>query len=160
MIAQLSDLLRESLRTDVLHVVALEDEIRFLQRYLDIEQVRFGDRLTVSLHIEPDTLRAAVPSFLFQPLVENAIGHGIAQRESGGHMWVSAQRLDGSLVIHVLDNGPGMPSKPARHGIGLANTRRRLEELYGAEQALALSARPGGGLDVRVQIPFRIASAS
>jgi signal transduction histidine kinase len=160
MIAQLGDLLRASLRADVLHVVPLEDEIRFLRRYLDIEQIRFGDRLSVSIRIEPDTVRAAVPSFLFQPLVENAIRHGIANRESGGRMWVSAQRLNGSLVIHVLDDGPGMPARTASEGIGLANTRRRLQELYGIEQALALCARPGGGLDVRVEIPFRPASVT
>jgi sensor histidine kinase YesM len=160
MIAQLGDLLRASLRADVLHVVPLEDELQFVRRYLDIEQIRFGDRLSVSMRIEPDTLRAAVPSFLFQPLVENAIRHGIANREGGGgHMWVSAQRLNGALVLHVLDNGPGLPGVAAGPGIGLANTRRRLEELYGTEHGFALSARPGGGLDVRVEIPFRTASA-
>lgn len=160
MIAQLGDLLRASLRADVLHVIPLEDEIGFLRRYLDIERIRFGDRLIVSMRIEPDTGRAAVPSFLLQPLVENAIRHGIARREHAGHLWVSAQRHNGSLVLHVLDNGPGMPVKPAAQGIGLANTRRRLRELYGREQALALCARPGGGLDVRVEIPFRLVEAS
>lgn len=160
MIAQLGQLLRESLRTDVLHVVSLEDEISFLRRYLDIEQIRFGDRLSVEMRIDPETLRAAVPSFLLQPLVENAIRHGIARREDAGQMWVSTQQLNGSLVIHVLDNGPGMPAEPAAQGIGLENTRRRLGELYGIEQALTLCSRPGGGLDVRVEIPFRLVGAS
>jgi signal transduction histidine kinase len=154
-IAQLGDLLRASLRTDALHLIPLEDEIAFLREYLDIEQIRFGDRLEVSLRVAPETLRAAVPSFLLQPLVENAIRHGIAPRDTAGRMWVSAERVNGSLVLHVMDNGPGVPARPVTEGIGLANTRRRLDELYGAEQMLSLSARPGGGLDVRVELPFR-----
>lgn len=153
-IAHLADLLRASLRADALHVVPLEDEIDFVRRYLDIEQIRFGDRLNVTLRVDPATRRAAIPSFLFQPLVENAIRHGLARVESDARLWVSAERLDGSLVIHVMDNGPGM-TRLAREGIGLANTRRRLRELYGAEQSLSLSTRAGGGTDVRVEIPFR-----
>jgi signal transduction histidine kinase len=154
-LALLADLLRVSLRTDARHVIPLEDEIRFLERYLDIEQVRFGERLWVTMSVEPETRRAATPSFLFQPLVENAIRHGIAQRDEGGRMWISARRRNGSLVIHVMDDGPGIDGRMVEEGIGLSNTRRRLGELYGAEQSLSLSQRPGGGLDVRVEIPFR-----
>jgi LytS/YehU family sensor histidine kinase len=113
----------------------------------------------VAVHIEPDARRAAVPSFVLQPLVENAIRHGIARRENGGHMWISAERVNGCLLIHVMDDGPGVPRQPVREGIGLANTRRRLGELYGTEQSLALCERPGGGLDVRVEIPYRVLEA-
>jgi signal transduction histidine kinase len=155
LIAQLGELLRASLRSDALHVVPLEDEIRFLRAYHDIEQARFGERLQISFRIEPDTLRAGVPSFLLQPLAENAIRHGIARRDVVGRMWVSAERKNGSLVIHVQDDGPGPPPNPAGLGIGLANTRRRLAELYGEQQILALEVRPGGGTDVRVELPFR-----
>lgn len=154
-LAGLADLLRASLRTDARHVIPLEDEVDFLRRYLEIERIRFGDRLDVTMRIEPDTRRAGIPSFLFQPLVENAIRHGIASREDGGRMWISSERRNGSLVLHVADDGPGLSRKPVREGIGLANTRRRLGELYGADQALALRERPQGGLDVRVEIPFR-----
>lgn len=158
-IAELASLLRASLRTDGLHVVPLEDEMSFLERYLTIERIRFGNRLEVAVHIEPDARRAAVPSFVLQPLVENAIRHGIARRENGGHMWISAERVNGCLLIHVMDDGPGVPRQPVREGIGLANTRRRLGELYGTEQSLALCERPGGGLDVRVEIPYRVLEA-
>jgi signal transduction histidine kinase len=155
-LAQLADLLRASLKADVRHVIPLADEMQFLNRYLDIERVRFGDRLDVTLRMGPDTERAAIPSFLFQPLVENALRHGIARREAGGRMWISASRADGSLVIHVMDNGPGIARGPVSEGIGLANTRRRLRELYGDEQSLSLCPRPGGGVDVRVELPFRM----
>lgn len=154
-IAQMAELLRASLRADARHVIPLEEELDFLRRYLDIERIRFGERLDVTMRIGAETRRAAIPSFLFQPLVENAIRHGIARREDGGRMWLSAERLNGSLVIHVMDDGPGVSHRPVREGIGLANTRRRLTELYGEEQMLSLCARPGGGLDVRVEIPFR-----
>ncbi len=154
-LAQLGDLLRASLRADARHVVTLENEIDFLGRYLDIERVRFGERLAVTMRIEPETRRAAVPSFLFQPLVENAIRHGIAPREDGGRMWISAERADGHLVIHVTDDGSGLSRRPPREGVGLSNTRRRLGELYGSDQVLSLDPRPGGGTDVRVEIPFR-----
>jgi len=158
-IAQLADLLRASLRTEGLHLIPLEDEIRFVERYLDIEQIRFGERLSVSVEVDAAVRKAAVPSFVFQPLVENAIRHGIARREEGGRLWISAGRANGSLVIRVVDDGPGISRHPVQEGIGLANTRRRLAGLYGNEHALTLAERPGGGVDVRVEIPFRILHA-
>jgi LytS/YehU family sensor histidine kinase len=154
-IAELADLLRASLNGQALHVIALEDEMAFLGRYLDIERLRFGDRLEVCIDIDPDTLRAAIPSFLFQPLVENAIRHGIARREHDGRLWLHSRKQDGRLVIRVADNGPGPSRRPVREGVGLMNTRRRLEELYGRDQLLSLAARPGGGTNVRVEIPYR-----
>lgn len=154
-LAQLAELMRASLKADARHLVPLEEEIEFLRRYLDLERIRLGDRLEVSLSIDPDVRRAAVPSFLFQPLVENAIRHGIARREGGGRMWISAVRDDDSLVIHVVDDGPGLGRRPAPEGIGLANTRRRLRELFGSDQHLVLHDQAGAGLAVRVEIPFR-----
>jgi LytS/YehU family sensor histidine kinase len=143
------------------HVIPLEDELAFLVRYLEIERIRFGDRLSVALEVEPEARRAAVPSFLLQPLVENAIRHGAGQREADGRMWLSARRRNASLEIHVQDNGPGIAEqrRSSGQGIGLSNTRRRLEELYGSDHALSLAERPGGGVDVRVAIPFRVIEA-
>ena len=156
LIAQLADLLRASLRSDAMHVIALEDEIEFLGRYLDIERVRFGDRLNVAMRIDPAARRAAIPSFLLQPLVENALRHGIGQRESAGRLWLSAKPSNRVLVIHVCDNGPGLADRPVREGVGLSNTRRRLRALYGAAHSFSLTSWPGGGLDVRVEIPYRV----
>ncbi len=159
-LAQLAELLRASLRADARHIITLEDELEFLQRYLDIERLRFGERLDVTLGIDPATRRAGVPSFLFQPLVENAIRHGVARRETDGRIWLSSEWANGSLVLDVMDNGPGLPPRPVREGIGLRNTRRRLAELYGTDHALSLRPRPGGGLHVRVAIPYRVLEAS
>lgn len=153
-LAQLADLLRASLRSEAHHVIALEDEMEFLERYLDIERIRFRHRLVTRTEVEPEARRAAVPSFLLQPLVENAIRHGIARREEGGRIGISAGRANGALVLHVTDDGPGV-SGPIREGVGLGNTRRRLAELFGPDHALTFSEGPDGGLDVRVEIPFR-----
>ena len=154
-LARLAELLRASLRADARHLIPLEQELDFLRRYLEIERIRFGDRLEVEIRIGEGAGRAAVPSFLFQPLVENAIRHGIGRREEGGRMWIRAERANSSLLIHVMDDGPGLSRPDVPEGIGLANTRRRLEELYGSAQALALLPRRGGGLDVQVRLPFR-----
>lgn len=155
--AQLGDLLRATLRNDARHVVSLEEEVALVRDYLRIEEIRFDDRLTVATDIDPAVHRAAVPSFLLQPLVENAIRHGIGHRERGGRLWLSAERVDGRVVIHVKDNGVGIEeaSVPSE-GIGLSNVRSRLREIYGTEQSLTLRAREGGGMDARVEIPFRV----
>lgn len=158
-LAQLADLLRASLRSEARHVIPLDDELDFLARYVGIEQIRFGERLVVEMDIDPAARRAAVPSFLLQPLVENGIRHGIVHRDGAGWLRVSAERANGALVLHVMDNGPGAPGRPFREGIGLANTRRRLGELYGSDHDLSFTERSEGGLDVRVQIPFRLLEA-
>lgn len=154
-LAQLADLLRASLRSEARHVIPLEDEMEFLDRYLNIERIRFRQRLVTCTDMDPVARRAGVPSFLLQPLVENAIRHGISRREHGGRLEISARRRNGSLVLHVTDNGPGLQG-PIREGVGIGNTRRRLNELFGADHALTFSDRPEGGLDVRVEIPFRL----
>lgn len=156
----LSDLLRVSLENNS-QVVPLRDEIAFLERYLEIEEIRFKDRLTVRMEIAPDTLDAEVPTLVLQPLVENAIRHGISRKPGAGEIVVSSRNLDQVLVIEVRDTGPGFGHTTvdsSRTGIGLANTRARLEQLYGVNQGLQLEDAPGGGALVRVRLPFHSCS--
>jgi signal transduction histidine kinase len=158
MLSRLSDLLRIALDQRGQQEVALKDELEFLQKYLEIEQARFGDRLTVEFSIDPETLDAQVPNLILQPLVENSIRHAVAVRIEPGHIAVKARRVEDALELTVRDNGPGMPpgrlASPAR-GLGLSNTRSRLERLYGAAQHLTFAEPPGGGLIVTVSLPFR-----
>lgn len=152
---ELGEILRHVLRTERPEEVALEDEIDFLRRYLGIEQVRFPDRLRTSFDVRPDVLRAAVPDFILQPLVENAVRHGIAERVDSGRIVVSARRDGDDLVLMVEDDGPGyVPGKPTA-GLGLANTRERLQVLYGRRGSLELSARAGGGTVATIRLPYR-----
>ena len=158
MLAKLSDLLRMALDQRGGQEVTLKDELEFLQKYLEIEQARFGERLSVTFEIAPETLDAQVPNLLLQPLVENSIRHAVAVRIEPGHIEIRARQLAETLELVVRDNGPGMP--PARltspgKGVGLANTRSRLERLYGANHQLLFSEPPGGGLMVTVTIPFK-----
>ena len=158
-LVRLSELLRLTLDNAGRHEVPLKQELEFLETYLEIEQTRFQDRLTVRLDIDPATLEAQVPNLLLQPLVENAIRHGVAPRAAPGVVEVRAARRDGNLELMVRDNGPGLvnfaPSSESR-GIGLANTRARLERLYSADYELDLSDAAGGGLQVTVTIPYRL----
>jgi LytS/YehU family sensor histidine kinase len=123
---------------------------------LEIEQVRFRDRLRVTVHAEPETLDAAVPPLLLQPLVENAIRHGVAAQVRGGLVVVGARRFDGRLFLTVRDNGPGVGAGGPRPGVGLATTRDRLSRLFGREFELAVENAPDGGVEARVSIPFRL----
>ena len=158
MLSKLSDLLRIALDQRGAQEVALKDELEFLQKYLEIEQARFGDRLSVDFSIEPQTLDAQVPNLILQPLVENSIRHAVAVRIEPGHIAVKARQNDDRLELSVRDNGPGLPKgrqvAPAS-GVGLANTRSRLERLYGASQHLTFAEPPGGGLLVTVSMPFK-----
>ena len=158
-LAQLAELLRASLRSEARHLTSLEDEIGFIERYLDIERIRFEDRLVVRIDVKAAVRRAAVPTFLLQPLVENAVRHGIAKREDAGRLHVTAERSNGSLILHVVDDGPGISGPAVQEGVGLGNTRRRLSELYGGEYGLTFQAGPRGGFDVRVEIPYRVLEA-
>jgi two-component system, LytTR family, sensor kinase len=161
MLTLLSDLLRTSLENRQ-QVVSLRQELEFLERYLEIEQVRFKDRLSVERDIDPDALTAEVPSLLLQPLVENAIGHGVSRRAGPGVVRVEARISDGeTLELRVLDTGPGFgaAARAGRTGVGIANTRARLEQLYGARQELALENRPEGGACVTVRLPLRLFSS-
>jgi signal transduction histidine kinase len=158
MLAKLSDLLRMALDQPGVQEVPLKDELDFLEKYLEIEQTRFGDRLSVRFDIDPETLDAYVPNLLLQPLVENSVRHAVAVRIEPGTIEVSARRTGDRLQLQVRDNGPGLPkgrTPDGGSGVGLANTRSRLEYLYGASQALQFAEPPGGGLAVIVTIPFR-----
>jgi sensor histidine kinase YesM len=158
MIARLGDFLRLTLENSGAQEVSLQKELEFLRCYLDIERLRFQDRLTTSLEVEPRALDTPVPNLILQPIVENALRHGLARRASPGHVEISAKREDGALRIQVRDNGPGLsaitrPNGRVREGLGLSNTRARLAQLYGAAHRFELSNAPGGGLVVTLEIP-------
>src|SRR5205085_9583869 len=119
--------------------VTLKDELDFLKRYLEIQEIRFQDRLSVSLDIDPESLDARVPNLILQPIVENAIQHGIAEQEANGRIDIHASRQNGWLQLQVRDNGPGLPTaSPEKQGIGLSNTRARLEQHFGAAHRFEL----------------------
>lgn len=157
MIVGLSDLLRYTLENAGKQEVPLKEELEFLELYLDIQQMRFSDRLKVEMHVAPETLDALVPNLILQPLVENAIRHGISRRMASGTIEVSAKRQDGSLHITIYDDGPGLKRDDGLktvEGVGLSNTRARLSQLYGEEQKFTLSDREGGGVSAVLVIPF------
>jgi two-component system LytT family sensor kinase len=157
MISRLSDLLRITFSRSEAACVSLHEELEFLQKYLEIEQTRFQDRLTVDYEIDPDTLDAEVPRLILQPLVENAIKHGVSPQTGPGVVSVGARRDGERLMLTVRDNGVGLTGGTRARldgGVGLSNTRDRLECLYGANQALNfLESKPG--LTVEMQLPFQ-----
>jgi two-component sensor histidine kinase len=160
MVARLGDLLRIALEHEETQEVTLREELAFLQPYLEIEQARLEDRLTVVMEIAPETLDARVPHLVLQPLVENAIRHGIAPRIEPGRVEISAARGadDRFLHLEVRDDGPGVDRDNragTRKGVGLTNIRSRLEQLYGGEHRFELGNRPEGGVVVRISLPFR-----
>ena len=156
MLVRLSELLRIALRSEGAQEVSLKDELEFLRGYLEIEQVRFQDRLQVAFDVEKETLDAQVPNLILQPLVENAIRHGIAPRAEAGLIQIQARRENGFVEISVSDNGAGLGDKSkTSEGIGLKNTRERLEKLYGEEQKFEITSGAGdAGLKVRIKIPY------
>ena len=157
MISRLSDLLRLTFDRSGAPRISLHEELEFLQKYLEIEQTRFQDRLTVEYDIDPDTLDVEVPRMILQPLAENAIKHGVSPRAGQGLVQI-VSRLDGErLNLEVRDNGVGLSGTARsqfRSGVGLANTRDRLECLYGAAQSLEFS-EDSGGLTVRIAVPIK-----
>lgn len=156
MIAQLGDLLRTTLDSAHQQEVPFRQELDFIQPYLEIEKARLGPRLTVEMKIDPAVLDALVPNLLLQPIVENAIRHGIAARPGPGRIHIQAGRSNGSFHVAVADSGPGLREEAADvKGIGLANTRARLEKLYGDAQRLELASSPDGGLRVGITIPYK-----
>jgi len=158
--AGLGDLLRRMLEGAAEQEVPLERELDFIRSYLDIEQIRFQDRLRVSFDIDPAVEGARVPHLILQPLVENAIRHGIAPHLFAGCVSISARRLGPRLRISVGDDGPGVgDGDGARPGIGLSNTRARLARLYGDDFQLEVSNLPERGLEARVDLPFQLAAA-
>jgi two-component system LytT family sensor kinase len=163
MVARLGDFLRLTLDHSEDQEVTLEQELEFLRCYLDIELTRFQDRLTVNLEIEPSTLTAQAPNLILQPIVENAIRHGIASRIEPGRIDIISERQGDRLRIQVRDDGPGFSSNPHgsgfREGIGLSNTRARLARLYGGDHLVQLSNGVEGGAIVTLEIPFRAKAA-
>jgi two-component system LytT family sensor kinase len=157
MVMQLSDLLRTTLMDSDRQEATLDQELRFLRLYLEIEQTRFRDRLEVRWEVSPGLEDAAVPTLLFQPLVENALKHGVATRASGGRVVVGANRTDGMLTLRVADNGPGPQNgvTAAGSGIGISSARERLERLYGPNHRFTLKPNAEGGVSVTVGIPYR-----
>jgi signal transduction histidine kinase len=159
MLVRLSELLRCALDSRDCQEVALREELAFLERYLEIEQTRFGPRLVIERSVDEGVLNARVPNLLLQPLVENAIKHGVERQRRPGIVRLSAQRQENEIVLTVRDNGPGLnPTDHSGrgHGIGLSNTRRRLEQLYGAAQQLLMREAEGGGTEVIVRLPWRV----
>lgn len=158
MIARLGDFLRLTLEESDQQLVTLKKETEFLRCYLEIEQVRFGDRLTVELDLEPATLSAQVPHLILQPVVENAVQHAIAPRASPGYIKIEARRSNSYLRIEVRDSGPGITEAEGgldRQGVGLRNVRARLEQLYGRDHRFEITNSLEGGLTVIMQLPYR-----
>ena len=156
MISRLSDLLRLTFDRSGAPRVSLQEELEFLQKYLEIEQTRFHDRLTVKFDIDPETLDAEVPRLILQPLVENAIKHGVSPKPGAGLVQIATRRHGDNLWIEVSDNGVGLSAGARarlRSGVGLSNTRDRLECLYGAAHRIEFSD-DNRGLAVRLEIPF------
>jgi signal transduction histidine kinase len=155
MVTRLADLLRLTLY-ESRHEVPLARELEFVSAYVDIQQIRFQNRLAVSFEVRGPLLGAQVPSLVLQPLVENAIRHGIAPRARAGNVWVRAQRDGDRLILEVEDDGVGLPpgGDVMVRGIGLANTRARLQQLYDVSYELQIRRRENGGTHVRISIPF------
>jgi two-component sensor histidine kinase len=154
MLHRLADLLRATLAATGEQMVTLQRELELVQRYFDIEAVRFPDRLRPSIRVAPDLLQARVPALLLQPLVENAIRHGVAAVPTAGRVEVRATRLNGTLRIEVCDDGLGPADAAGAEGVGLANTRQRLAQLYGERGLLSLERSALGGAVTRVEIPL------
>jgi two-component system, LytTR family, sensor kinase len=153
-LARLSDLLRYVLREGRSGMATLGDELEFLRGYLELEQVRFADRLQVRFDADPALWPVRLPSLLLQPLVENAVRHGISRRPGAGRIEIRAQRDGASIRLEVRDDGPGLPPEMAEVGIGVRNTRERLLHRYGGGAQLTLDALPEGGTSAIVTLPW------
>ena len=158
MVTKLSSFLRYSLDNDPMQRITLDQELQALQLYLDIEKVRFEERLSLELDIEDEARAALIPSLLLQPLIEIAIKYGIARAEGGGHLRISAKVFAGDLLMEVSDDGPGCElvngDIPDAKGVGLRNTRERLATIYGSEHSIKLNQTQPHGLTICIRIPF------
>ncbi len=154
-IVQLSSLLRRSLQNEQAQEVTVKTELEFAHCYLEIQRALMQDRLKVNMDVDPVTLDALVPNMILQPLLENAVRHGIAPRGLGGCVTISVHRQDGSLLMKIRDDGLGFQDRPEpKAGIGLSNTYSRLQYLYKDAHRISLTESPGGGVTVELQIPF------
>jgi LytS/YehU family sensor histidine kinase len=157
MMTSLGELLRTTLSVSASEEVTLRRELNVLELYLAIERTRFQDRLSVLVNANPETLDCRVPCLLLQPIVENAVRHGIARLDRPGSVEVRAACVGKELRISILDDGPGISTESTwREGIGLANTRARLEKHYGEMQSLRYTNREEGGLIVEIRLPLRV----
>jgi LytS/YehU family sensor histidine kinase len=158
MIERLGDLLRRTLDDGGSPEVPLDEELRFLDGYLEIERTRFRDRLTVVTSVDPRAREARVPSLILQPLVENAIRHGIAPRAVPGRIEIRAECVADVLRLSVRDDGPGMAAGAVpgeQSGVGLSNTRARLRQLYEDRQRFSVGNAAGGGFEAVIEIPLQ-----
>ena len=154
MITRLGELLRTTLEYGSKHHVRLDTELDFVERYLDIQQVRFQDQLSIRFDIDPAVRDAAVPPLILQPIVENSIRHGIIPSARAGTLTVQARRAGDVVLMQVLDDGVGLPAS-SRDGIGLANISARLHQLYGAAGTLTLAPAPNGGTCATIELPYQ-----
>jgi LytS/YehU family sensor histidine kinase len=156
MIVGLSEFLRRASEDSHRSQVTLAEEVEYLQRYLDIQKLRFGDRLQVCVDIPSELLRAQVPNLLLQPLVENTIKHGIAKRIAGGTVRITAARQNDALLLTIHNDGPALPAdwQPTQTGVGIGNLRTRLQILHGEKSGLRLRPAAGGGVEVLVNLPL------
>jgi LytS/YehU family sensor histidine kinase len=155
MVARLADFLRQTLRTLDTQEVTLQEEMNFLTLYLDIERTRLRDRLEICLDVDEGARVALVPHLILQPLVENAIRHAIAPRVEGGSVTILAKRRGDRLQLLVRDDGPGLQSDPNTTGLGLRNTRQRLQHLYPGTHRFVIRDGPDGGAEVEVEVPYK-----
>lgn len=155
MIARLSDLLRYTLEESTDQEVPLHKELDVLEEYIELMQIRFQGKLDVSMHVDAAARDALVPSLILQPIVENALKHGVGQLSGGGRIRLDARRVGNDLVVTVTDNGPGPGGGEA--GVGLSNTRERLQQLYDRSTAVTLGVAAGGGTEAEIVLPFHTA---
>jgi LytS/YehU family sensor histidine kinase len=157
MIVGLSEFLRRATQDSHRAQVTLAEEVEYMQRYLDIQKVRFGERLQVVVEVPAELLGMQVPNLLLQPLVENAIKHGIAKRVSGGTIRVAGAARDGNLLLTVYNDSPSLPAdwQSAESGVGIGNLRTRLQILHGSESSLQLRRSDAAGVEVEVTLPLR-----
>ena len=160
MLSRQSSLLRMTLGNIGRQEVRLADELAFAEAYLDIERERFGERLELRTAVAPEAFDALVPALFLQPLVENSVRHGFTVPAEDGVVSIGAAREGARLVLTIADNGRGLPAPPSRVGLGLGNTRTRLQQLYGDEHAFDVASRTPSGVLVTVVIPFRTACES
>lgn len=160
MLARLAEFLRMTIDAEADQLVPLSRELEFVRRYLEIEQIRLEDRLRVEYDIDDTTLDALVPNLVLQPLVENAIHHGVASRAEGGVIIIAATPMDGRLRLSVADDGAGLGAGPERVRVGLGNTQARLQDLYGDRYDLRLAGRAEGGVVVEVTVPMQTRGAA
>jgi two-component system LytT family sensor kinase len=157
MVSTLSDYLRATLRTVNLPEITVSEELVFIDQYIELQQLRFSDLLRVSMKVDVSVYSALIPTLVLQPLVENAVQHGVLMHEHGGNVRISIVKRDGRLIVSVEDDGPGPGiAWPPQFGVGLTNTSERLRALYGDAASMSIGRSDGGGFAVRLQMPFKL----